>query len=57
VGAVVIDDYTSQMRTAGLDVEIRQMDYFAGSVSPSTRKAAYSLGAHAVVMRGCRRAD
>jgi ubiquinone/menaquinone biosynthesis C-methylase UbiE len=58
VGAVVVDDYTSQMRAAGLDVEIiRQMDYFAGSVSPSTRKAAHSLGAHAVVMRGGRRAD
>jgi ubiquinone/menaquinone biosynthesis C-methylase UbiE len=58
VGAVVVDDYTSQMRAVGLDVEIiRQMDYFAGSVSPSTRKAAHSLGAHAVVMRGGRRAD
>jgi ubiquinone/menaquinone biosynthesis C-methylase UbiE len=55
VGAVVEDDYVAQLRAAGLAVEIiRQMDYFAGSVSESTRRAAHSLGAHAVVMRGVR---
>lgn len=53
VGAVVEDDYLSMLRSAGLDVElIREMDYFAGSVSASTRRAAHGLGAHAVVMRG-----
>ena len=26
--------------------------YFAGSVSGATRRAAHSLGAHAIVMRG-----
>ena len=53
VGAVVEDDYLSMLRAAGLDVEvIRDMDYFAGSVSASTRRAAHGLGAHAVVMRG-----
>jgi ubiquinone/menaquinone biosynthesis C-methylase UbiE len=55
VGAVVEDDYVAQLRAAGLAVEvIRQMDYFAGSVSESTRRAAHSLGAHAIVMRGVR---
>jgi len=53
VGAVVEDDYLSMLRAAGLDVEvIRDMDYFAGSVSASTRRAAHGLGAHAGVMRG-----
>jgi hypothetical protein len=53
VGAIVEDDYVSQLRTAGLEVDIvRQMDYFAGSVSANTRRAAHALGAHAVVMQG-----
>jgi SAM-dependent methyltransferase len=53
VGAVVEDDYVSLLRAAGLDVEvIRDMDYFAGSVSASTRRTAHGLGAHAIVMRG-----
>jgi arsenite methyltransferase len=57
VGAIVEDDYISQLQAAGLSVEvIRQMDYFAGSVSESTRRAAHGLGAHAVVMRGTLRA-
>jgi hypothetical protein len=30
------------------------MDYFAGSVNASTRRAAHGLGAHAIVMRGCK---
>jgi hypothetical protein len=33
------------------------MDYFAGSVSASTRRAAHGLGAHAVVIRGHRRRE
>lgn len=53
VGAIVEDDYVTMLRAAGLDVEIiREMDYFAGSVSASTRRAARGLGAHAIVMRG-----
>jgi hypothetical protein len=36
-----------------LDVEVfRDMDYFAGSINASTRRAAHGLGAHAIVMRG-----
>jgi ubiquinone/menaquinone biosynthesis C-methylase UbiE len=55
VGAVVEDEYVAQLRAAGLAVEvIRRFDYFAGSVSESTRRAAHGLGAHAVVMRGVR---
>jgi SAM-dependent methyltransferase len=55
VGAVVEDDYLAQLRAVGLAVDvIRQQDYFAGSVSESTRRAAHGLGAHAVVMRGVR---
>lgn len=56
VGAVVQDDYVSQLRAAGLEIEvIREMDYFAGSVSASTRRAAHGLGAHGIVMRGRKR--
>jgi SAM-dependent methyltransferase len=55
VGAIVEEDYVSMLRASGLDVEvIRDMDYFAGSVSASTRRAAHGLGAHAIVMRGCK---
>jgi ubiquinone/menaquinone biosynthesis C-methylase UbiE len=53
VGAIVEDDYVSLLRAAGLSVEmLSEMDYFAGSVNPSTRRAAHGLGAHAIVMRG-----
>jgi arsenite methyltransferase len=53
VGAITEDDYLSHLRTAGLEAEvIGTMDYFAGSVSASTRRAAHGLGAHAIVMRG-----
>jgi SAM-dependent methyltransferase len=53
VGAIVEDDYVGLLQSAGLDVDvIREMDYFAGSVSASTRRAAQGLGAHAVVLRG-----
>ena len=41
------------LRAAGLSVEVfREMDYFAGSVNASTRRAAHGLGAHAIVIRG-----
>jgi arsenite methyltransferase len=57
VGAIVEDDYCAQLVAAGLTVEvIHQMDYFAGSVSESTRKAAHGLGAHAIVISGTKRA-
>ena len=55
VGAIVEDDYVSLLRAAGLNVEVfRDMDYFAGSVNASTRRAAHGLGAHAIVIRGCK---
>ena len=55
VGAIVEDDYVSLLRDAGLSVEVfRDMDYFAGSVNAGTRRAAHALGAHAIVMRGCK---
>jgi SAM-dependent methyltransferase len=58
VGAVVEDNYISMLREAGLEVHvICEMDYFAGSVSASTRRAAHGLGAHAVVMRGWKGED
>jgi SAM-dependent methyltransferase len=53
VGAITEDDYVSLLRAAGLSVEVlSNMDYFAGSVSASTRRAAHGLGAHSLVMRG-----
>jgi arsenite methyltransferase len=53
VGAITEDDYVSLLRAAGLSVEVfGDMDYFAGSANASTRRAAHSLGAHAIVMRG-----
>lgn len=53
VGAIVEDDYVALLRATGLDVEVfGDLDYFAGSVSASTRRAAHGLGAHAIVMRG-----
>ena len=55
VGAITEDDYVSHLRAAGLLVEVfHDMDYFAGSVNASTRHAAHALGAHAIVMRGCK---
>ena len=55
VGAIIEDDYVSLLRAAGLYVEVfRDLDYFAGSVNASTRRAAHGLGAHAIVMRGCK---
>jgi SAM-dependent methyltransferase len=53
VGAVVEDEYLAGLRAAGLEVQIiHELDYFAGSVSASTRRAAHGLGAHAIVIRG-----
>jgi SAM-dependent methyltransferase len=55
VGAITEDDYVSLLQAAGLSVEVfGEMDYFAGSVNASTRRAAHGLGAHAIVMRGCK---
>jgi SAM-dependent methyltransferase len=55
VGAITEDDYVSLLRAAGLSVEVlSDLDYFAGSINASTRRAAHGLGAHAVVMRGCK---
>lgn len=56
VGAVIEDDYLRMLGAAGLDVEIiGRFDYFAGSVSESTRRVAHGLGAHTIVLRGARR--
>lgn len=56
VGAVVENDYLSLMREAGLDVQVvARQDYFSGSVSADTRRAAKALGAHAITLRGTRR--
>jgi SAM-dependent methyltransferase len=53
VGAITEDDYVSLLRAAGLSVEVlSNLDYFAGSANASTRRAAQTLGAHAIVMRG-----
>lgn len=55
VGAITEDDYVSLLRVAGLSVEVfHELDYFAGSVNASTRRAAHALGAHAIIMRGCK---
>jgi len=55
VGAITEHDYVSLLRAAGLSAEVfGDMDYFAGSVNASTRRAAHGLGAHAIVMRGCK---
>jgi SAM-dependent methyltransferase len=55
VGAITEEDYISLLRAAGLSVEVfGEMDYFAGSVNASTRRAAHGLGAHAIVIRGCK---
>jgi SAM-dependent methyltransferase len=56
VGAVVEEDYLTLLGEAGLNVEIiSRQDYFSGSVSADTRRAAKSLGAHAITLRGVRR--
>jgi arsenite methyltransferase len=56
VGAVVENDYAALFREAGIDAEIiGRHDYFSGSVSADTRRAARALGAHAITLRGVRR--
>ena len=56
VGAVLEDDYVGMLRDAGLPVEvISRFDYFSGSASADTRRAAQGFGAHTVIMRGARR--
>jgi SAM-dependent methyltransferase len=55
VGAITEDDYVSLLKAAGLSVEVlSDLDYFAGSVNVGTRRTAHALGAHAIVMRGCK---
>jgi SAM-dependent methyltransferase len=55
VGAVLEDDYVRMLDDAGLQVEvIGRLDYFSGSASESTRKVAYALGAHTIILRGAR---
>jgi arsenite methyltransferase len=56
VGAVVESNYIALLRDAGLEVDvIARQDYFSGSVNADTRRAARSLGAHAITLRGVRR--
>jgi arsenite methyltransferase len=53
VGAVLEDHYVELLRAAGLEVEvIGRLDYFSGSVSADTRRAAQGFGAHTIVLRG-----
>jgi hypothetical protein len=55
VGAVLEDDYVGMLRSAGLTLEVlSRFDYFSGSTSADTRRAAQGLGAHTVIMRGAR---
>lgn len=55
VGAVMEDAYLELLRAAGLDAGIvSHLDYFAGSASADTRRAAQGLGAHSIVIRGSR---
>jgi len=55
VGAVIEDDYLALLHQAGLQIEVLiRHDYFSGSASADTRRAARSLGAHAITLRGAR---
>lgn len=55
VGAVLQEDYLTLLRDVGLQVEaIGCQDYFSGSVSADTRRAAKAFGAHAITLRGMR---
>jgi ubiquinone/menaquinone biosynthesis C-methylase UbiE len=55
VGAITEDDYVSLLKAVGVSVEVlSDLDYFAGSVNVGTRRTAHALGAHAIVMRGCK---
>lgn len=56
VGAVVEAQYLAMLDAAGLSVDIiGRIDYFSGSANADTRRAAHSLGAHAVTLHGMRR--
>jgi SAM-dependent methyltransferase len=53
VGAVLEEDYVGMLCRAGLSIEvIGRFDYFSGSSSADTRRAAEGFGAHTVIMRG-----
>jgi SAM-dependent methyltransferase len=53
VGAVLEEDYVGMLRSAGLTIEVLStFDYFSGSMSADTRRAAQGFGAHTVIMRG-----
>jgi arsenite methyltransferase len=53
VGAVMEDAYLDLLRRAGLEAEIvSRFDYFAGSASADTRRAAQGFGAHTIIIRG-----
>jgi SAM-dependent methyltransferase len=53
VGAVLEDRYLELLHAAGLEVKvIGRLDYFSGSVSADTRRAAQGFGAHTIVLRG-----
>ena len=55
VGAVMEDEYLVMLRNAGLGVEITsRFDYFAGSASADTRRAAQGFGAHTIIIGGTR---
>jgi arsenite methyltransferase len=55
VGAVLEQDYVGMLRSAGLAVEVLgRFDYFSGSASADTRRAAHGFGAHTVIMCGAR---
>jgi arsenite methyltransferase len=55
VGAVVEAQYVSMLEAAGLAVDIvARMDYFSGSASADTRRAAHALGAHTITLQGVR---
>jgi SAM-dependent methyltransferase len=57
VGAVREEDYIAALHTAGFEVTIiHRQDYFAGSINADTRRAAQTLGAHAITLRGVRAA-
>lgn len=55
VGAVMEDAYLDMLRSAALEVEIiSRLDYFAGSASADTRRAAQGFGAHTILIRGAK---
>lgn len=58
VGAVMEDAYLEMLRGAGLHAGIvSRLDYFSGSASADTRRAAQGFGAHTIIVRGTKGAD